>query len=438
MSSVESTVDHQRMALLSAANEMQHEPGAVWLDSALAVGDRGRYSLLAHRPVGELMLGGEILRYHLQGRTLTTEARLWPELLEQICADWPGYAVGFISYEASLPWLAPDLPARRDSLPLVHFYFYDSVLTLDHETGEYSGESGLRLSQPAAALQDNNAPLRGKARAVCRHDEYTDKVRGIKHHIHEGDIYQANFTTRIDVESKIEPWAVYCRLRELSPAPYAAWMNFGDYQVVSSSPERMLKRCGRGITTGPIKGTISAGRHNDQRNENRRRLLASDKDRAELLMIVDLERNDLGRIARTGSVRVDELFRAEDYSTVIHLVSDVSAQLQDGRGYADIFRALLPGGSITGAPKRRAVEIISELETVPRGIYTGAIGYIQGDRADFNLAIRTMIHQDGLWRAHAGGGIVADSDPVAEWHEMKLKASAMLLALDVAADAVEW
>jgi para-aminobenzoate synthetase component 1 len=277
-----------------------------------------------------------------------------------------------------------------------------------------------------------------RARAICRRADYVENVRLIKHHIREGDIYQANFTTRIDARSAMDPWQVYRRLRERSPAPYSAWINFGDYQVVSSSPERMFRRRGSTITTGPIKGTIAAGDSNEERLENRRRLLASAKDRAELLMIVDLERNDLGRIAETGSVWVDELFRAEEYSTVTHLVSDVWAELEESRSYADIIRALLPGGSITGAPKKRAVEIINDLETVPRGVYTGAIGYIHGDQADFNLAIRTMVHQNGRWQVHAGGGIVADSDPESEWREMKLKASAMLRSLGVAEDEVEW
>jgi para-aminobenzoate synthetase component 1 len=155
-------------------------------------------------------------------------------------------------------------------------------------------------------------------------------------------------------------------------------------------------------------------------------------------MIVDLERNDLGRIARPGSVEVDSLFRPEVFETVIHMVADISAELDAGVGWTDIIASLLPGGSVTGAPKKRAVEIIAELESTPRSVYTGAIGYIQGQRADLNLAIRTMIHCDGVYHVHAGGGIVADSDPEAEYQEMLLKASAMLRALNVNDGDIAW
>jgi para-aminobenzoate synthetase component 1 len=233
------------------------------------------------------------------------------------------------------------------------------------------------------------------------------------------------------VNSDSDPFDVYRRLRRLNPAPYGAYLNFGNYQVLSTSPERMFLKQGNQISTSPIKGTIANGSDLSSSELNRSRLLQSEKDRAELLMIVDLERNDLGRIAQTGSVQVERLFKAEIYSSLIHLVSDISAELRHDVKLKDILNALMPGGSITGAPKKRAVEIIADMERDPRSVYTGCIGYVDGDTADFNIAIRTMIHSGGQYHVHAGGGIVADSDPVAEYEEMLLKARNLLRALGV-------
>jgi para-aminobenzoate synthetase component 1 len=272
--------------------------------------------------------------------------------------------------------------------------------------------------------------------ATISRDEYLSRVRRIKEHVHEGDIYQANFTSKFEVATGEQPFDVYSRLRQLSPAPYAAFLNFGDMQTLSSSPERMLLREGTHIITSPIKGTIVAGETAAEIEVNRQRLLASAKDRAELLMIVDLERNDLGKVARTGSVRVDSLFRTELYRSLIHLVSDVSAEINDATSTRSVLQALLPGGSITGAPKLRAIEILQQLEETPRGLYTGCIGYMKPGRADFNIAIRTIVHQNSVYHVHAGGGIVADSSPEAEYEEMLLKASNMFRALGLSEDQI--
>jgi len=261
------------------------------------------------------------------------------------------------------------------------------------------------------------------------HDEYLSHVRQIKRHIAEGDIYQANFTCRFEAESSADPFTIYRRLRELNPAPYGGFLNFGDFHILSSSPERMFYKRGDSITSSPIKGTIDCGLDQQEQTRNLNQLLNSAKDRAELLMIVDLVRNDLGKIARTGTVGVDHLFRPEVYSSLIHLVADVSARTDSNTTITEICRALLPGGSITGAPKKRAVEILNELETVPRSVYTGCIGHISGDTADFNIAIRTMYCTGNTWYLHAGGGIVADSDPEAEYMEMLLKARNLFRAL---------
>ncbi len=353
------------------------------------------------------------------------------------------FSVGYISYEAALEFVAPELQPRQAQIPEMRFFLYDSVLKMDHETGRITATNPRAddyadaLTEVAATEGAEKPPSEQSVRMMPR-EHYIEAVRQIKHHIHEGDIYQANFTNRIEVESSENPFAVYRRLRQLNSAPYSAYLNFGDYQILSSSPERMFLRTGDTITTGPIKGTIARGANLEEDTENRRLLLSSEKDRAELLMIVDLARNDLGRVAKVGSVRVDELFRPELYSSVIHLVSDITAEIRDDVSTFDMIRALLPGGSITGAPKKRACEIINKLELTPRSVYTGSMGYIHGDRADFNIAIRTMVHRSGCYNVHAGGGIVADSDPGAEYAEMMLKARNMLVALGVPEEKIAW
>ncbi len=366
-------------------------------------------------------------------------------LLEDLWADTGLFSVGYITYEAALPFVDPAAGQADLQIPDMRFAFYRSVLQIDHLAGtaeptnrEFDDYRDL-LEGPEATF-DSPTESYGNARLSCALQKslYCRHVEQIKHHIHEGDIYQANYTTRLEVLSKADPVSVYLRLRDLNPSPYAAWLNYGDYQILSSSPERMFLKEASAVTTGPIKGTIARGRNEQEDAVNLRTLLGSEKDRAELLMIVDLARNDLGRVAEIGSVRVDGLFRPERYASVHHLVGDISARLRTDCTTADLIRALLPGGSITGAPKRRATEIIRCLEPYPRSVYTGCIGYVHGDRADFNIAIRTMIHRDGCYHVHAGGGIVADSRPEAEYDEMRLKAERMLAALGLNKESTAW
>lgn len=400
--------------------QVADRPGSVWLDSNLRFDDRGRNSIIASDPVIDVALENDrliIRRVGADSQVLPAE-KVW-DCLTELWGNRQFFSVGYISYEAMLPFVGVK-PTLYGSIPSVRFLFYDQARKFDH-TESVSDKK-------AAAPVDRFV---AKCTIQTSRAEYIDRVRTIKDHIREGDIYQANFTTRIDVTTDAPPFDVYCRLRRLNPAPYGAYLNFGDYQVLSTSPERMFLKDGKRIKTGPIKGTIAAGNDARSNEQNRRRLLDSAKDRAELLMIVDLERNDLGRVAKTGTVHVENLFKTEVYSSLIHLVSDISAELRHDVRLIDILNALMPGGSITGAPKKRAVEIIADLETLPRSVYTGCIGYVDGDTADFNIAIRTMVHSGGQYHVHAGGGIVADSDPAAEYNEMLLKADNLLRSLGV-------
>ena len=395
--------------------------GAVWLDSSLTRGNWGRTSLIAVDPVDELTPGNNSKSFY--------------EKLNRIALDPNRTAIGFIGYEACLPFLGLSATRTAPGIAPAHFYVYDRVLRYDHQSSTYdqpdwAEDLSRRIEQPVE-LKAVVSSLPPDIIPTVSRSEYLSRVERIKWHIHEGDIYQANFTCRFDVHSDSLPFEVYERLRRLNPCPYGAFLNFGDHQVLSSSPERMFLLDHDRITSTPIKGTIERGRDECAEHRNLERLINSEKDRAELLMIVDLVRNDLGKIACTGTVKVDSLFRADVYSSLIHLMADISARVRPGISFTDILRALLPGGSITGAPKRRAVEIIDELEFGPRSVYTGCIGYLGGGRADFNIAIRTMVHTSSTYHIHAGGGIVADSVPEYEFDEMQLKALNLFRAVGV-------
>jgi para-aminobenzoate synthetase component 1 len=257
-------------------------------------------------------------------------------------------------------------------------------------------------------------------------------VQRARDYIFAGDIYQVNLSQRFQLPLAGEAFDAYLRLRRRNPAPFGAYINLPEVQVLSASPERFLRfdpvsRC---VQTRPIKGTRPRGRTVGEDEELAQELVVSEKDRAENVMIVDLERNDLGRVAEIGSVRVTELASLEAFPTVFHLTSTVEATLREDRGLVDLLLATFPGGSITGAPKIRAMEIIDELEPTARSVYTGAIGYIGFDGAvDLSLVIRTILVREGIAYFQAGGGIVADSDPAMEYQETLHKARALSEAL---------
>jgi para-aminobenzoate synthetase component 1 len=270
-------------------------------------------------------------------------------------------------------------------------------------------------------------------------DEYMTAVRHIKEHIAAGDIYQANLTQqlRVPLAVNVSPESLFLRLRRDHPASFAAFIRRREDTVISASPERFLKvevnerSAERRVEAWPIKGTRARGQTTEEDARLRRELQQSEKDRAENVMIVDLLRNDLGRVCQYGTIEVSELFTVQEHPTLFHLVSKVEGRLRESVTAGDLLRACFPCGSVTGAPKIRAMEIISEIETVPRGLSMGAIGYFSFDGSlDLNVAIRTMTVRDGVARFNVGGGIVADSDPALEYEESLTKARALLRALD--------
>lgn len=261
-------------------------------------------------------------------------------------------------------------------------------------------------------------------------EDYLKAIKKAIDYIFAGDIFQVNLSQRFESEIAVTPFQLYKRLRSINPAPFAAFLNFEGVAVASSSPERFLMRSGNVVETRPIKGTRPRGRTPDEDRHLAQELLSSPKDRAENIMIVDLERNDLGRVCKYGSVHVPELLTIEEYPTVFHLVSTIRGTVPPDKDNVDIVKACFPGGSITGAPKVRAMEIIDELEPTRRSIYTGAIGYLDfGGRMDLNIVIRTFIIKENRAYFQAGGGIVADSDPEAEYQETLDKARALMEAV---------
>ena len=257
--------------------------------------------------------------------------------------------------------------------------------------------------------------------------EAVDKVIS---HIIEGDIYIMNMTQQLTVRSERQPYEVFQRLRRDNPSPFGGYFQYGSFQVICASPERFLRMKKWHVATRPIKGTRRRGLTQEEDEALRKELQESEKDQSELLMIVDLERNDLNRVCVPGSVKVTELFEVETYATVFHLVSAVEGELQKGKDVMDLIGAAFPGGSVTGAPKLRAMEIIDDLERGRRNLYTGSMGYVtlDGD-CDFNIVIRTAIYQNGVYHLGVGGGITCESEREFEHEETLQKAKAVLEAI---------
>ncbi len=263
-------------------------------------------------------------------------------------------------------------------------------------------------------------------------DKYLKAVKKVKDYIVAGDIFQANLSQRFETMLPVSPFMLYSRLRQVNPSPFSAYLNYPEGIIACSSPERFLKVSGNRVETRPIKGTRPRGRTPAEDRVMSQSLLGSSKDRAENVMIVDLERNDLGRVCQYGSIKVDELTSLETFPTVFHLTSTISGKLQADKGIIDLLKATFPGGSITGAPKVRAMEIIDEMEPNQRGPYTGSLGYISfnGD-ADLNIIIRTFILKGNKAYFNVGGGIVHDSQPELEYQETLDKARGLLRALNL-------
>jgi anthranilate synthase component 1 len=461
---------------VSAFLKIAEHSDYAFLFESVEGGERvARYSFLGKDPF-------LVLRQR-QGRTIvdrsgvTTESdepfvpalrKLMAEFRSPVVPGLPrftGGAVGFIGYDASpgfepalrdawqtAPWVTSTEPGEDEA----GFMLFDTVLAFDHvkhriliianarvtadenlealyqfacakiQFLERELERGLSHGEPATS----SAP---EFRSNMSREQFEAGVRTIKEHIGAGDIYQAVLSQRFEADVKAEPFTVYRALRHVNPSPYMYFMRMGGLSIVGSSPEMLVRVEGPHVETHPIAGTRPRGGNEDEDLRMAEELKRSEKERAEHVMLVDLGRNDLGRVCEFGSVRVPQYMALERYSHVMHLVSTVDGRLAEDRDHLDALVACFPAGTVSGAPKIRAMEIISDLEPTRRDIYAGAVGYIDfAGNLDFCIAIRTITIRDGRARIQAGAGIVSDSNPAAEYEETRDKAKALLQALAMA------
>ncbi|OPG73334.1 aminodeoxychorismate synthase, component I [Pseudomonas ogarae] len=423
---------------------IRHAPGSVLLDSGRPSAERGRYDLLSAWPLAQLAVlpdesGSDFLQRLRIQLTQLGDAVL-PATVQ---LPFAGGLIGYLSYDFGRHLETLPSHAKDDlQLPDARFGVYDWALVSDHQAGTsqlvfhpHCGE-GERQRLIALFSQPTPAPappfsLNGPMAPDLSAEAYRQAFERIQAYIQAGDCYQVNFAQRFRAPCQGDAWAAYQALREACPTPFSGFQSLPDGgAVLSLSPERFVKVSKGQVETRPIKGTRPRGTTPSEDAAHAAELLASPKDRAENLMIVDLLRNDLGRTCRIGSVRVPELFSLESYPNVHHLVSSVTGELAVGKDALDLIAGSFPGGSITGAPKIRAMQIIDELEPTRRGLYCGSLLYldVRGEM-DSSIAIRSLLVKDGQVCCWGGGGIVADSDWEAEYQESITKVKVLLETL---------
>ncbi len=429
-------------------------PWAVFLDSGRPFVDQGRYDIIAVEPRVTLVTRGELTEITAPDGRHVSRADPFALVKDALGARGEGVA-GLPFSGGALGYFAYDLARRVEpsvgsagavrALPDMAVGIYDWALVVDHGQRRSflvsRGDDALAACRRRKWVRYFRAPPPAPARAPFEllqaprsnlsFADYASAFRRVKRFIREGDCYQVNLARHFQARVRGSAWQGYRTLRGLNPAPFAGYLNLPDCQVLSNSPERFLKVTGEQVETRPIKGTRPRSRHPQEDLWLAEELRRSAKDRAENLMIVDLLRNDLGKVCRYGSVQVPRLFDVESFASVHHLVSTVTGRLRAPFDCLDLLRACFPGGSITGAPKLRAMQIIDQLEPAARGVYCGSLGYIGFDRAmDTSIAIRTLVHRAGSLSFAAGGGIVADSTLAAEYRETYDKAAAILRWLE--------
>jgi len=453
------------------------------LESAEQGGRLGRHSFLGFSPHLSIRWGGgELLEWEGGAATAAEPTRRSPapdpygavaaalgrfELADADELPFAGGAVGLFGYDLvrTVEPLADPNPDPL-GLPDLALMVCELIVAFDHHKHEvsiialaFSGEDGIDLAyERAVGLIDSARerlrgaiPGRGRSRGSGARDgsvewesnltreQFEANVTRIVEYVRAGDAFQVVPSQRFSADCPVEAFSIYRGLRAINPSPYMYFLDFGDFEIAGASPEPLVKVTGRRVETRPIAGTYPRGEDEEEDRANAERLLADPKERAEHVMLVDLGRNDLGRVSEYGTVTVDELMAVETYSHVLHIVSRVSGELRDGLGAMDVLRSALPAGTLSGAPKVRAMQIIDELEPHKRCSYGGAIGYLdfRGD-LDVAIHIRTVVVKDGRAHVQAGGGTVADAKPDYEYRESLQKAKAIFRAVEVAVEHPEW
>ena len=459
-----------------------HNQPVCLLDSAGGSSQLTEYSFLGTSPLvifryknSKAQIIEKDKSYYLSGNPFRLLRDLLQRLTPQIKLNLPipfwGGAMGYLSYDAGryiekLPnWAQDDL-----LLPELYFFFPEILLILDHMNGDayvvinqlvesdaktalsaagekmdkvcsYLSKAVEKNSQAGKEPYQSNLQASNKTAASSNttQPEFEKMVERIKEYIRAGDVYQVNISQRLEVPHNDDSLALYLKLRKVNPSPFASYLNCGDFQLVSSSPERLIMLRDGVAQTRPIAGTRRRGEDYGEDNKLSDDLILDEKERAEHIMLVDLERNDLGRVCQYGSVQVNELMVLEKYSHVIHIVSNIEGKLHGNKDQFDLVRALFPGGTITGCPKVRCMEIIEELEPVRRGPYTGSIGYFGfNGNMDMNIIIRTYVVKDNRVFMQVGAGIVIDSKPAREYFETLSKADALLVAVGCSKEVMKW
>ena len=439
---------------------LNEEQEVAFLDSSL-INELGKYSILGLKPYQTLMKKeGKFYKNGVLQKTDSFEAYLKKYLSEhkdqnEIEIPMVSGAIGYFSYDYGRENM--EIISQQPDycqIPEVVLTFYDLIIVEDcHKKEIYISASGNTEDSEQQLQQIESFILKKKNASAHEHikmdeavekkkileemvqfyfqkEEYKNAIERMIQYMKEGDIYIANMTQQLKINSEKRPVDVFKSLREKNPSPFGCFLDYGTYQIISASPERFLQMKNRKVQTRPIKGTRKRGETLEEDELLYKELEESEKDHSELLMIIDLERNDLNQVCLPGSVNVTELFSIESYATVFHLIANIEGRMKEDCDIIDMLQATFPGGSVTGAPKYHAMEIIDELEHGKRGLYTGSIGYLTLDGAcDLNIVIRTAVYKDGNYYLGVGGGITAESDPEFEYEETLQKAKAILEAI---------
>ncbi|WP_144466770.1 aminodeoxychorismate synthase, component I [Bacillus nitratireducens] len=439
----------------------KNKPQHILLES----GRGGRYNIVGLDPVAVIQGKNETLHIRESGKETIKRGNpldLMQEYMEKWKTDYnpeyppfQGGAIGYFSYDC-IRYIEKLSSLAEDDLniPDIFFLLFDDVFIYDqkeqvlwiithyvdeHEKAEerLNAWKDLWVKEAPKLNMPFECPEKKNETVAFTEEGFIKAVERIQEYIGAGDVFQVNLSTRQERTLQTHPLEIYTSLREINPSPYMGYLELGDFQIVSASPELLIKKQGPEVSTRPIAGTRSRGANEQEDEELARELIENEKERAEHVMLVDLERNDLGRICKYGTVEVDEFMVIEKYSHVMHIVSNVRGEVEEDKDAFDLVKAVFPGGTITGAPKIRTMEIIEELEPVRRGIYTGSIGWIgySGD-TELNIVIRTLLAKDGQAHVQAGAGIVIDSNPKNEYKESLKKAIALWRAKESSEETV--